>query len=83
MITKSQLRELVDANNRFKHSIEVPWEQTSLSRLYDILDSSIQGGSLVDIVSAKPYSFDQARETLMVELLLDCSDILESSGEEE
>lgn len=82
MITKTQLRDLVDSNNRFTHTIEVPWEQTSLSRLYDLIDAQIQGGSLIDIVSAKPISLDSARESLMVELVLDCSDLFEG-GEEE
>lgn len=83
MITKTQLRSLKDSNNRFTHITEVPWEQTSLSRLYDTVDAQIEGGSLIDIVSAKPIGFDKERETIKVEMVLDCSDLFEDGPEEE
>lgn len=84
MITKTQLRNLVqDSNNRFTHITEVPWEQTSLSRLYDTVDAQIEGGSLIDIVSAKPIGFDAERQTIKVEMVLDCSDLFEEQQEDE
>lgn len=77
MITKTQLRDLIDSNNRFTHITEVPWEQTSLSRLYDLIEAQIEGGSLIDIVSANPIGFNQERKTIKVELALDCCDLFE------
>lgn len=83
MITKTQLRELKDQNNQVKHLFEIPWNETSLSRLYEKIDANIEGGAVLDIVKATPISFDSARETLMVELTLDCSDLFEEGAEDE
>lgn len=83
MITKAQLRDLKDSNNQVKQMFELPWNETSLSRLYEKIDAQIEGGALLDIVKATPISFDSGRETLMVELILDCSDLLEDGEEED
>ena len=61
---------------------EIPWNETGLSSLYNKIDANIEGGAILDIVKATPVSFDAGRETLMVELVLDCSDLFEE-GEEE
>jgi hypothetical protein len=82
MITKSQLQELKDSNNIVKHAFEIPWNETSLSRLYEKVDSNIEGGSLIDIRKATPYSFDKERETLMVEMELDCSDLFQEEEDQ-
>lgn len=83
MITKVQLKEQADSNNHVKHSFEVAWEETSLSRLYGKIDASVEGGALVDIVSAKPVSFDPERLTLTIEIVMDISDLLEEHEDEE
>lgn len=77
MITKTQLLGLIDENKRFKYSFEFAWDETNLSRLYDKLDAQIQHGCLIDIVSAKPISYDLNEQTVVVEMELDCSDIFE------
>jgi hypothetical protein len=81
MITKAQLRELVDSNKRFTWTHIVPWNETHLARLYDAVDAQIEGGSLIDIVSARPVNLDE-KETILVEMVLDCSDLFED-GEKE
>lgn len=84
MITKTQLRALVDKRNEFTWTHEVPWNETHLARLYDAVDAQIEGGSLIDIVSAKPVAYDFERETINVEFVLDCSDCFqEDQGLEE
>ena len=80
MITKSQLRDKLDSNNRFTTTFEVPWNETQLSRLYDTVDQQVEGGSLVDIISAKPVAYDFERESVTVEMVLDCSDMLEEAA---
>jgi len=82
MITKTQLRELVDSNKQFTWTHSVPWNETSLARLYDAVDAQIEAGSLIDIVSAKPIGFDAEQETIKVEMVLDCSDLLEEAEED-
>jgi hypothetical protein len=81
MITKQQLRANCDSKNHFKHSFEIPWNETSLSRLYDKLDANIESGALVDIVSVKPVGFIKEREALVVEIVIDCSDIFEEAAD--
>ncbi len=86
MITKSQLRNKLDKDNKFTWEHMVPWNETHLARLYDAVDAQIEGGSLIDIVSAKPVAIDFERETILVEMVLDCSDLLdgdEPSSEDE
>ncbi len=86
MITKTQLRALLDKDNTFTWTHEVPWNETHLARLYDAIDAQIEGGSLIDIVSAEPIDFDLARNTVSIKFVLDCSDLLdgaELSSEEE
>lgn len=80
MITKAQLRDKVDGRDRFTHTLQVPWEQTSLARLYDHLDASIEAGCLIDIISAKPIKLDKENDQITVELVLDCSDILQEES---
>jgi hypothetical protein len=83
MITKIQIKDLVDSKNQFKHVIDVPWEQTSLSRLYDMVDATIQGGALIDIASVKPIEFNKESETITVEMVLDCSDLFQEEPDTE
>ena len=80
MITKSQLRNKLDKDNRFTWTHEVPWNETHLARLYDAADAQIEGGCLVDIVSAEPTAIDFERGTILVEMVLDCSDLLDGDG---
>lgn len=83
MITKTQLKEKADSNNLVKHSFEMPWDETSLSRIYDRIDASVEGGALIDIVSAKPIEFHPERLTLSVEVVMDITDMLEEQPDEE
>lgn len=82
MITKSQLKDLVNDKNRFKINFEVPWNETSLSRLYDKISDNFQCGSLIDIISVEPIEFIQERQSLIVEFELDISDALEEEGDD-
>jgi hypothetical protein len=77
MITKTQLKADKDDQNRVKYQFDVPWDETSLSRLYDKIDAAVEGGSSVDIVSATPVSFDKENNTIKVEVTLDVSDVFE------
>jgi hypothetical protein len=83
MITKAQLKQMKDSNNHVKHSFEVSWEETSLSRLFDKIDASVEGGALIDIVSAKPIEFIKEREALIVEIVMDVSDVFDGAEEVE
>lgn len=83
MITKIQIKDLIDSNNQFKHTMDVPWEQTSLSRLYDMVDATMQGGALIDIASVKPIEFNKEAETITVEMVLDCSDLFQEEADAE
>lgn len=82
MITKYQIAQIKDQNNQFKHLVECHWNETSLSKLYDKIDAQIEGGALIDIVSQNPISYDKSAQRLLVELVLDASDLFnEDSGE--
>ena len=83
MITKSQLRAKLDSNNCFTTTFEVPWNETQLSRLYDTVDAQIEGGALIDILSANPVAYDFERQMVVVEMELDCSDLLDESSTED
>lgn len=83
MITKTQLKADKDDQNRVKYQFDMPWDETSLSRLYDKIDAAIEGGSLADIVFAVPVSFDKENNTIRVEVTLDLSDVFEEHPEEE
>jgi hypothetical protein len=88
MITKTQLKADKDEQNRVKYQFDMPWDETSLSRLYDITARAIEGGSLVGIISAVPISFDKDKNTIKIELTLDLSDLfseedVDSEGETE
>ena len=83
MITKTQLKADKDEQNRVKYLFDMPWDETSLSRLYDKMDAAIEGGSLADIVSAVPISFDKENNTIRVEVTLDVSDVFEETEEDE
>jgi hypothetical protein len=83
MITKIQLRNLKDKNNHFTWTTEVNWQETGLARLYEHIDAQIEGGAVVDFVSAKPISFDKERETLVLEIVLDLTDLFEDDEDEE
>lgn len=86
MITKAQLKADKDEQNRVKYQFDMPWDETSLSRLYDKIDVAIEGGGLADIVSTVPVSFDKENNTIRVEVALDVSDVFEEEdvdGEDE
>lgn len=80
MITKTQLKADKDDQNRVKYQFDMPWDETSISRLYDKIDAAIEGGSLADIVSAVPISFDKENNTIKVEVTLDLSDLFEETA---
>ena len=75
MITKAQLKADKDEQNRAKYQFDMPWDETTLSRLYDKIDASVEGGSLVDIISAVPISFDKTNNTIKVEVTLGLDDL--------
>lgn len=77
MITKAQLKADKDDQNRVKYQFDMPWDETSISRLYDKIDASVESGSLADIVSAVPISFDKENNTIKVEITLELSDVFE------
>lgn len=83
MITKTQLKNKVDSNNCFNFIAYMPWNGTSLARLYDAVAEQIEGGCLIDIVKARPTAFDLEKEIITVEILLNCSDALIDDEEEE
>ena len=83
MITKTQLKEDKDEQNRVKYQFDMPWDETSLSRLYDKMDAAIERGGLADMVSAVPVSFNKENNTIRVEVVLDVSDIFEEIEEDE
>lgn len=83
MITKTQLKADKDEQNRVKYQFDMPWDETSLSRLYDKMDAAIEGGSLVDIVSVVPISFDKDKNTIKVEVTLDLSDLFEETSDQD
>jgi hypothetical protein len=83
MITKAQLKADKNEQNRVKYLFDMPWDETSLARLYDKMDAAIEGGSLVDIVSAVPISFDKENNTIKVEVTLNLSDLFEENPDEE
>lgn len=83
MITKLQLREGKDENNRFTWTTEVNWQETHLSSLYSHIDAQIEGGALIDIASVKPLSFDLEREMITIQVVLDLNDMLEENPDEE
>lgn len=84
MFTKQYLKDNKDADNKVKLIFLINWQETSLSRLYDILDQRVEGGSLADIVSVKPLNLDNERDLLEVEIVIDVSDVfnIPDSGEE-
>jgi hypothetical protein len=77
MITKAQLKADKDNQNHVKYQFDMPWDETALSRLYDKIYASIEGGDLADIVLAVPISFDKENDMIKVEVVLDVSDIFE------
>jgi len=83
MITKAQLKADKDSQNRVKYLFDMPWDETSLSRLYDKMDAAIEGGSLVDIISAVPISFDKDKNTIKIEVTLDLSDLFEDTSHQD
>lgn len=82
MITKAQLRADKDGQNRAKYEFDLPWDETSLSRLYDKIDNCVECGSLADIISAVPLSFDKTNNTIKVEVTLGLDDIFDPNTEE-
>jgi len=83
MITKAQLKIDKDEQNHVKYQFDMPWNETSLSRLYDKINAAIEYGALADIVSASPISLDKENYAIRVEVVLDVSDIFEENPDEE
>lgn len=83
MITQAQLKADKDEQNRVKYQFDMPWDETSLARLYDKIDASIEGGRWANIISSVPISFDKENNTIRVEVALDLSDVFEEHPEEE
>ena len=83
MITKAQLKAVKNDQNLVTYQFDMPWDETSLSRLYDKIDAAIEGGGLADIVSTVPVSFDKENNTIRVEVTLDVSDVFEETEEDE
>lgn len=83
MITQAQLKADKDDQNRVKYQFDMPWDETSLARLYDKIDASIEGGRWANIISSVPISFDKENNTIRVEVTLDLSDVFEEHPEEE
>lgn len=77
MITQTQLKADKDDQNRVKYQFDMPWDETSLARLYDKIDASIEGGRWANIISSVPISFDKENNTIRVEVTLDVSDVFE------
>jgi len=83
MITKAQLKIDKDEQNHVKYQFDMPWNATSLSRLYDKINGAIEYGALADIVSASPISLNKENYAITVEFVLDVSDIFEENPDEE
>ena len=83
MITKAQLKIDKDEQNHVKYQFDMPWNETSLSRLYDKINAAIEFGEFADIVSASPISLDKENYAIRVEVVLDVSDIFEENPDEE
>jgi len=83
MITKTQLKADKDEQNRVKYQFDMPWDETSLARLYDKINAAIEFGEFADIVSPVPVSFNKENNTIKVEVSLDVSDIFEENPDEE
>ena len=77
MITKTQLKAVKNDQNLVTYQFDMPWDETSLSCLYDKIDAAIEDGGLADIVSTVPVSFDKENNTIRVEVTLDVSDVFE------
>lgn len=75
MFTKQYLLENKTAENLVTLFFFVNWQETSLARLYDVLDQRVEGGSLADIVSAEPVTFDAEKETLQIKVVINVADI--------
>lgn len=82
MITKHELKALIDQKKQFIWTHSLPWNETSLARLYDSVDAQIEGGSLIDIIKARPVLYDIEKETVVVEMVLDCSDLFQNEQPE-
>jgi hypothetical protein len=83
MKTLYEVKQMLDAENRTNLTIELPWDQCHLARVYDHLDQSYEGGSLFDILSVTPVSFNKERETITINVLIDASDALDEYPEDE
>lgn len=82
MITKYQISQIKDEKNQFKHVFECHWNETSLARLYEKIDAQIEGGALIDIVKQNALSYNPSNQSLLVELVLDASDLFDESNKE-
>jgi hypothetical protein len=88
MITKAQLKADKDEQNRAKYQFDMPWDETSIARVYDKIDASVEGGALIDIVSVEPISYNPDTQTMKIEVVLGLDDLfseedVDSEGETE
>jgi hypothetical protein len=88
MITKAQLKADKDEQNRAKYQFDMPWDETSIARVYDKIDASVEGGALIDVVSVKPISYNPDTQTMKIEVVLGLDDLfseedVDSEGETE
>ncbi|MDB4314487.1 hypothetical protein N9955_00500 [bacterium] len=79
MIKLKELKEKANKENQLALTIEVNWQETSLSALYQFVEREIEIGELVDIVDAEPVGFEADMMTL--KLVVDISDAWEEYGE--
>ena len=75
MITKAQLKADKDDQNRAKYQFDMPWDETSIARVYDKIDVSVEGGALIDIVSVTPISYNPETQTMKIEVVLGLDDL--------
>jgi hypothetical protein len=75
MFTKQYLLDNKNGENEVTLFFFVNWQETNLSRLYDVLDLQVEGGALADIVSAEPVSLDPEKQVLQLKVVINVADI--------
>ena len=88
MITKAQLKADKDSQNRAKYQFDMPWDETSIARVYDKIDACVEGGALIDVLSVVPISYNPDTQTMKIEVVLGLDDLfseedVDSEGETE
>lgn len=77
MTTIHQLRNIIDTDNKARLIILLPWDQTSLARIYDYFDNNYERGCLFDVLSYEPLEFYVSNKTMEIDVIIDVSDALE------